>query len=140
MTKKQLTELGNLHDALYARACKVFEGTNPCQVNKKGCAGCRANFVTKQERCCGGCKYLGPKGCTVQALYCKTWLCHHSQPTKEQQAELETIQDIAWTHYLLSFRGSKQDALEQAGIESGNRRKTILKWIEEICSPVVVNA
>lgn len=57
------------YDILCAEADALLAKYNPCA----GCQGC--SIIPKAWDCCDGCPFLGPKGCTIQCLACKLWLC-----------------------------------------------------------------
>lgn len=64
-------------DALYAAADKAMTDHDPCAVRGGACYSMREypELHKKMPFCCGGCKHLGPQGCTVQSLHCRLWVC-----------------------------------------------------------------
>ncbi len=62
----------DIYDVLYNEASRLLKAENPCNIREEnGKMVCNGHLVS----CCYGCKHLGPKGCTVEALSCKLWLC-----------------------------------------------------------------
>ena len=55
------------YEQLYRRGVDLFTMYNPCEIKEGRCIN--------GDFCCSGCPYLSDKGCTVQALWCKLWLC-----------------------------------------------------------------
>jgi hypothetical protein len=73
---------------LYNAASEVLRD-NPCELKKDS-----SGHVTclSGEPCCTRCDNLGPNGCTVQALTCRTWSCYMLQKAKpEVVIALDTI-------------------------------------------------
>ena len=64
-------------DQLYAAACQAMADHDPCAVRGGACFSMREypHLHTRMPFCCGGCKFLGPEGCTVESLHCKLWVC-----------------------------------------------------------------
>jgi hypothetical protein len=61
------------YDAKWLEKADAFLAKhNPCRItpNPNGGINCMAG-----HGCCEGCNHLGARGCTVQALACKLWLC-----------------------------------------------------------------
>jgi hypothetical protein len=109
-----LEQRSRKYDELYIRALKILDEFNPCKVENGTCirgrnGGC--NF------CCDGCSNLSEKGCTVQSLYCRTWLC---EPAARDMSEkykmfdelMTQIDDEAQKYDLHVFRASKLECLE----------------------------
>jgi hypothetical protein len=76
---KSKKALSKLYDALYRRASDLFREYDPCKIRHMagGEVSCIAHSTRnlKTTCCCGYCKWLGPNGCRVKALYCKVWIC-----------------------------------------------------------------
>lgn len=64
-------EREGLYDLFYQDAASVLDVLNPCRfaVTPKGVT-CAAGTP-----CCHQCDHLSKRGCTVQSLACKMWLC-----------------------------------------------------------------
>ena len=105
------TPIDVTHDRLYNAADKILKKFSACSTCPVGCATKRKPYT--RSWCCGGCKYLDPdKGCTVQALYCKVWLCgKEAKRNPSAYRALNRIENIAYDLNLLVERGSKEDAL-----------------------------
>ncbi len=101
------------YDELYIRASKILDEFNPCKIENGTCirgrnGGC--NF------CCDGCSNLSEKGCTVQSLYCITWLC---EPAARAMSEKYAIFDELMTQIdkeaqkygIYMFRAGKLESL-----------------------------
>lgn len=58
---------------LYNKANKLIKDVNPCKWKNDRCD----EHNNTSSGCCGACKYLSNKGCTVKALQCKLWLCSY---------------------------------------------------------------
>lgn len=83
-------ELGELYDELYLKAQQVLDQYNPCNISSDG------KSCTGGTPCCGGCEHLGLRGCTVQSLACKFWLCSYAKEKNQECAvELEKLLQIA---------------------------------------------
>jgi hypothetical protein len=95
--------LSTLYDELYAKANTVLAEYNPCAIKNGQCF--------RGEPCCEDCNYLSrKKGCTVQSLACKLFLCQAAiNKFPECYAELKAIREIAEDHHILGYRTSKED-------------------------------
>ena len=75
--------------------------------------------------CCHGCEHLGPRGCTVESLYCRLWICEplqsahikrvdgHRRPSPTEAA-LRKLRRMAEADGFMVFRGTKEESLEKA--------------------------
>lgn len=136
LTRESLSEK---YDELYDKASELLKKFNPCKIENGTCFQYREALKKYEERslrnpqyfppedikaatkhynfCCGGCKHLGPNGCMVKALYCRTWLCSSLRSDMlpmELKVGLTLIYDEAQKYHLLLFRGSKEESLRQA--------------------------
>jgi hypothetical protein len=108
-----IEERSKKYDELYARASEILNKFDPCKIANGTCAqgrdeGC--NF------CCDGCPSLSKKGCTVQSLYCRTWVCESAARAMGEKYilfnELMTqIDDEAREYGLYIFRAGKLECL-----------------------------
>lgn len=100
-----------VHDRLYALAAKLQARYDPC----KDCIATNC-FNEGPQRCCTGCPHFKEgQGCTVQALYCKVWLCWnlHRQPRYWLVIErMNLLKAIAEKYNLLVARASRDETLE----------------------------
>lgn len=120
MTKKQLEEL---YDSLYERGTALFKEYNPCQIetDSSGKTTCirfrhRIRSTWVNNFCCGGCKYVGPKGCRVKSLSCKLWICEHIVPIVPNEF-LEELNELKRESHLFvnnAFRLPKYQLLQKA--------------------------
>lgn len=93
-----------LHNKLYSYANKLLKKHNPCKIENGKCV--HGAF------CCGGCKYLTEKGCSVKCLWCKLWLCYSLHKQSEHRPlilKLKRIKRVAFKHRLIIERGSEED-------------------------------
>lgn len=101
-----------VHDRLYALAAKMLERHNPCH----GCIVNNCFNDDSEARCCEGCPYFKEgQGCTVQALYCKLWLCSYLKRSASNwylMDRMHTLQRIAEKYGLLVARASREETLE----------------------------
>jgi hypothetical protein len=69
ITLQEVIDKELTYDEFYRRGQAILDKYNPCNISADGktCNG--------GHPCCGGCRHLGATGCTVEALYCKLWLC-----------------------------------------------------------------
>jgi hypothetical protein len=116
---KSKKALSKLYDALYRRASDLFREYDPCKIRHMagGEVSCIAHSTRnlKTTCCCGYCKWLGPNGCRVKALYCKVWICSTlSGENPKLERQLRHLSAIASRHDLLHVRASKKDSLERA--------------------------
>lgn len=108
-----------LYDRLYALADSVIKKHNPCVVQAETptiitCIGSRHGTDPGTiNRCCSGCNHHSSTGCTVQALYCKVWLCPAARYMNNSLAitQLARLENIARKHDLLHYRASKEESL-----------------------------
>jgi len=88
MRLETLSEMVAVYDDLFKRGKEVIAELNPCKIQiadgKVSCTAVRGEVggsyngyqgQTSGNLCCGGCKYLTAKGCKVNCLACKLWLC-----------------------------------------------------------------
>jgi hypothetical protein len=103
---KTVEEKMKIFDDLYSQACELLAQYNPCKVTNGEC--CRKVF------CCYGCDYLGPKGCKVEALLCRIWLCESAKRNVDTSfiAKMLNIYNIGKKHGLLVARGSRKDVFD----------------------------
>jgi hypothetical protein len=119
---------------LYKAADDILkQPDNPCQIHmengKPTCAVSRDDTFrgfgfASPHLCCGGCKHLGPNGCTTQALYCKLGWCYSNQNSIRNMkfsdhptfAKIEELRDEALKLIPALFRDSwRKNPLEKAG-------------------------
>ncbi len=67
-----LKKLSIEYDRLYGEADKLFKKHNPCQFKGNKCV---YKGAPRTNGCCGSCRHLTPKGCSVKCLGCKTFFC-----------------------------------------------------------------
>ncbi len=79
------------YDALFAQAVEALRIHNPCGWKDGSCIAMRAG-IEGATACCTGCKHLTSKGCTVEAITCKVWLCDYARRRPGNQA-IATILD-----------------------------------------------
>lgn len=74
-----LKSLAELYDILYEQADAVLRTHNPCQFDGDRCIRDRSDGGLSRAGCCSEkpCDHLGPNGCKVKALRCKTFLCEY---------------------------------------------------------------
>ena len=102
------------YNKLYALASEVIHRINPCEIiivdGRASCVGTRNGSERDHQLCCGGCKNLSSGGCTVKALWCRTWLCAAVKETEKGQRaarELDRIQLAAQVERIpLPYRDS----------------------------------
>jgi hypothetical protein len=70
-------QLEKKFDRLYAAADQAMRDHDPCAVRGGQCYSMREypELHKRMPFCCGGCRYLGPQGCTVESLHCRLWVC-----------------------------------------------------------------
>lgn len=108
-----------VYDQLYDLAARILVRMDACSTCPIG-TSCKANT---RSWCCGGCKHLGPQGCTVKSLSCKLWLCTKEHGRQDLELHHNYLRDrlyklttIARYYNLYVLRGSKEQALEFGGI------------------------
>jgi hypothetical protein len=99
MSKYTLEQRSEKYDELYSRASKILEEFNPCKIENGTCIQFRLNG---ENFCCDECSNLSEKGCTVQSLYCKTWLCETA--AKDMGENIRNLMDLC--NRLMMRRGS----------------------------------
>jgi len=99
-----------IFDVLYTIADQLIKKYNPCQIYKdaRGKAHCLRDLP-----CCGGCKFLGPDGCTTKCLGCKLGLCETAQNANlELYKLLFKMRHISWRCGLRGIRQSKKEIID----------------------------
>ena len=140
--------LSKRYDMLYEKADELLKEYNPCQFKNNSCTISKLDpsyndapkEKTRNQLCCCNCEYWD-KGCTVKALFCKTWLCEpltsrftnpNYKKMRELRDKLEIIQNEAKRIGIkLTFRGSKKDTFRNILYQ---RRREFLypdKWLIE---------
>ena len=102
-----------LYDTLYKASVNLFSKYNPCEIKDGTCWRTR-NFSKKVDNfCCNGCEYVSEKGCTVEAVGCKLWLCHYTNKNKNIPAAffsvLNILRLVTKRHGFYGIRFSKED-------------------------------
>lgn len=127
------------YDRLYDKADAVLKELNPCQIQRRadGMVSClqTRNLVTKytgienmQSLCCTSCEHLGPEGCTVKALWCKTWTCytiHSERPDAVSALNAITSEAMNKGVPIKFFRASKDVAFKE--MEEYNERSAAFR-------------
>ena len=91
-----------LYDRLYRHADKLIKKHNPCEIKDGKCID--------GVPCCNECPHLGERGCTVECLECKVFLCGTANEHFRQLYRiLKRIQIQAYRHNLLLMRSSKEE-------------------------------
>jgi hypothetical protein len=114
-------------DALYAAADQAMQDHDPCAVRGGQCYSMREfpQLHDQMPFCCGGCRHLGPQGCTVESLHCRLWVCGPVDWTNiEKKAGRESVSPlirklrrltaIADRYGFRIWRGTKAESIEQA--------------------------
>ena len=110
--------LNTVYDRLYKLADK-YSKTNYCKSDGKTCLSDRQNTNsgfgdTGGPFCCKGCKYLGPQGCTIDALTCRSWFCGAFTLPKPIRTKLENLSWQVWQWGFYVNRGTKEQSIENA--------------------------
>jgi len=112
--ERQYYLLNRVFERLYKIAVGYVKKYNYCNV-------CEGKCGRKQDKhnggalfCCGGCPYLGPRGCTVKAIMCRSYFCHGFQLTNEVQAKLDKLNDQIYRWGFKIFRGNKRSSITNA--------------------------
>lgn len=90
-----------VYSKLWRIADHILRENNPCQIRKAKngrvtCVRTRKNpkWDPDGKLCCGGCKHLGPNGCTVESLGCKLGACYIGDPCWPEGApNKEVVED-----------------------------------------------
>ncbi len=120
-------QLEAVFDRLYAAADQAMRDHDPCAVRGGQCYSMREfpELHKSMPFCCGGCKHLGPEGCTVQSLHCRLWVCGpidwanihrvggrtHVSPLV---AKLRRLTKIADRYGFRIWRGTKEESIARA--------------------------
>jgi len=92
--RMKLEAKSQLYDILLAIGQEILDYYNPCDWRDGKCRRMRSS--KDDEGCCEGCEHLNPKGCTVQSLACKLWLCESQRSVfKECEIELKVLRHVA---------------------------------------------
>lgn len=96
---------------LFKEGNRVLKNLNPCQIVDGKCQG---GYKDDEGLCCDTCKHLGPKGCTVESLECKLWLCMHIKHTPrgaQAAVALDSLREVAYQLGVpLRMRASMEEA------------------------------
>ena len=85
---------GLLYDILLAMGQQILNDHNPCDWRNGKCRRMRSS--KDDGGCCEGCKHLNPKGCAVQSLACKLWLCENQRDVfRECEIALSVLRQVA---------------------------------------------
>ncbi len=128
-----LKRLSAKYDCLYEKADKLFKEHNPCLFIDGLCI-CNRKVSTKRQRhsggCCGGCKYVGSKGCTVKSLGCKLFVCDHiylNYKTLYEKiyklGQKAVMKDFSLGQYYLS----KEDVFRQIREDNEREQRRLMK-------------
>jgi hypothetical protein len=114
-------------DALYAAADQAMKDHDPCAVRGGQCYSMREfpQLHTRMPFCCGGCKHLGPQGCTVESLHCRLWVCGPIDWEQKQRKagktafspllrKLNKLTRLADHYGFRIWRGTKEESIQQA--------------------------
>ena len=101
-----------VYDKLYALAAKILNKSDACGKCPITCTG----SARSKSWCCSGCPHLGSRGCTVQALGCKLWLCHQADAGRYQR-RLSKLKHIADHYEIHMARASKEQSLRYGSVE-----------------------
>ena len=111
------------YDFLYLVADRLIKICNPCQIHRD-CVSYKfyshnkrvtnaygkARCIRDLPACCGGCKYLGPDGCTTKCLSCKLGLCRVAGDANPRlYKSLEKMRVITYNYKLQGIRMSKKE-------------------------------
>lgn len=115
-------DLERLYDGLYVAGQRLLDRHKPCNIQPSGTSDGEGHplmtclhYKKPNYCCCGGCKYLGKDGCTVEALECKLWVCSEvARQHPELKKRMYVLNRIAYKHDLLSFRASKEESIRFA--------------------------
>jgi len=78
--------------------------------------------------CCNGCKHLSKKGCKIQSLSCKLWLCEERK--KEWKTRLAKIRKLKRFNEIIDIAVENNLLIFRAGFYSVNKNlKTIRNFI-----------
>lgn len=73
--KLSIRQRSEMYDLLFGLADRTIKLYNPCNYVNGQC------IVDKNQNskghCCAGCKHITKKGCSVESLSCKLWLCSY---------------------------------------------------------------
>jgi hypothetical protein len=93
-SKLKLEAKGQLYDILLAIGQQILDYHNPCDWRYGKCRRMRSS--KEDGGCCEGCKHLGLKGCTVESLACRLWLCESQRDMfRECEIELKVLRQLA---------------------------------------------
>ena len=93
--KLKLEAKSQLYDILLAIGQQILDSYNPCDWKDGKCRRMRSS--KDDGGCCKGCEHLSFKGCTVQSLACKLWLCESQRSIfKECETELKVLRQVAY--------------------------------------------
>ena len=98
-----------LYDILIALGQQILDHYNPCDWKNGKCRTIRSS--KREKGCCAACEHLGAKGCTVQSLACKLWLCEDLQDVfRECEAELKILRQVSnYSSIPYEMRRSKEE-------------------------------
>lgn len=103
-----INQANKKYDTLYKLAQYYLKQYNPCKISSKGCVG-SSNF------CCTGCSHLTNKGCSIDALTCRTWLCSFSHyPITHGSKRLKLLSKLTHLYGFYGFRFSKEQSINQS--------------------------
>ncbi len=91
-----LKKLSIEYDRFYEEADKLFKKYNPCKFKDGKCICNRNNTYPSKNGCCGMCRYLNSKGCTIKSLGCKLYICwrEHGKILDERRALIKKVRRV----------------------------------------------
>ena len=99
-----------IFDVLYTIADQLIKKYNPCQIHKDALG---KDHCLRDSPCCGGCKFLGPNGCTTKCLGCKLGLCQAAGGANiELYRILVKMRYIAQRYGLSNIRTSRKNIFD----------------------------
>ena len=101
------TEREKLYDRLYDIGNFLLKKHSPCAIKNGKCNG-----PFRTEFCCGCCKYLTKKGCSIKCLWCKLWLCGVGSDRLLKQFKI--LNHLAKINGLIHPRRTKQYVMQVA--------------------------
>ena len=125
---KPIAFLRTLYDVACLEFDAVFAREDPCNIHEDedGRITCAGDYKDDEGLCCGSwgdkggqCVHLGPQGCTVQSVSCKSWICSHLFAARpDVRRELLALSDKYEKLGLFveaGYRLSKEEFFERLG-------------------------
>jgi hypothetical protein len=98
--KRKKERLAYIYDRTYDFIANNYVETNFCEFENDQCISQRIKNCKNKNGCCGECKYLKNKRCSINALSCKLYFCSYINKKKKAIK----IKDISFANCFFTIK------------------------------------